>query len=848
MSEKIIRTVIQIRRDTEANWLANKDVVLKAGEPAMVLDGKNKGGLKLGDGVTTWENLPFLPSSEEIANKPAGKSYLTFSSLSSFTLKVNDVTKHWNGTLEYFAENKTWTTWDGTTTLSAVDNDEKYVLYLRGIGNTVITGINQNYKWVLTGSNIACIGNIENLLDYATVESGNHPTMANSCYYNMFQGCTSLTQAPALPATTLSNNCYAYMFNGCTSLTQAPALPAMTLAKNCYYNMFQGCTSLTQAPALPAMTLANYCYASMFYGCTSLTQAPALPAMTLANYCYQNMFYKCTSLTQAPALPATTLATYCYAYMFRGCTSLTQAPTLPATTLAEYCYSNMFYDCTSLTQAPALPVTTLADYCYQAMFRGCTALKLSTTQTDEYIQEYRIPSSGTGTTATNALSDMFKSTGGTFTGTPSINTTYYLSSDNMIVRETEIATLNGYVGSMIAEKAPVPDWNQNDDTQPDYVKNRPFYTGDPVETVLVEESTVSFSEANGLYQAEFPSTFEATVGETYKVSWDGTVYECTCVDLNGVPAIGNLSILGAGSDTGEPFVMSIMNGEVILIATADTSASHTFSISRTDVPVVKIDKKYLVQPDWNEPDSTSHAYIKNKPCYDYIEPSGVIWGSDSARTSAQSALTLVDLVDGWLIKGETYRLTVDGVETTYTCAADSNGRGLYIGTGFAVFGGGFFQYYTDATLRAYTDGLWNDGQKVRLEGPLRRYKKLDTSLYEAAAVDSTLTQTGQAADAAAVGNRLSSLSERMLAVDGTLTQTGQAADAAAVGNRLSSLSERISSISSAVDESEQHARVAQECAQAMAGTFDFTGYLRYQIVDAAPEAYDEGVLYIVTTA
>ena len=44
---------------------------------------------------------------------------------------------------------------------------------------------------------------------------------------------------------------------------------------------------------------------------------------------------------------------------------------------------------------------------------------------------------------------MFASTGGTFTGTPEINTTYYFSSDNMIVRETEIATLNGYVGSMI---------------------------------------------------------------------------------------------------------------------------------------------------------------------------------------------------------------------------------------------------------------------------------------------------------------------------------------------------------------------------------------------------------------
>ena len=83
------------------------------------------------------------------------------------------------------------------------------------------------------------------------------------------------------------------------------------------------------------------------------------------------------------------------------------------------------------------------------MFNGCTGLKLSSTQTGEYTQEYRIPSSGTGTTASNALTDMFASTGGTFTGTPSINTTYYLSTDNMIVRETEVATLNGYVGSMI---------------------------------------------------------------------------------------------------------------------------------------------------------------------------------------------------------------------------------------------------------------------------------------------------------------------------------------------------------------------------------------------------------------
>ena len=195
--------------------------------------------------------------------------------------------------------------------------------------------------------------------------------------------------------------------------------------------------------------MADNCYACMFQSCTGIIKAPELPAITLTNRCYYRMFAGCTSLTQAPALPATTLADNCYDCMFQDCTSFTQAPALPATTLANSCYRYMFYGCASLTQAPALPATTLPDYCYYGMFYGCTSLKLSYTKDGEYMVAYRIPTSGTGTSATYAVTNMFRYTGGTFTGTPSINTTYYLSSDNMIVRETEIATLNGYVGSMI---------------------------------------------------------------------------------------------------------------------------------------------------------------------------------------------------------------------------------------------------------------------------------------------------------------------------------------------------------------------------------------------------------------
>ena len=149
--------------------------------------------------------------------------------------------------------------------------------------------------------------------------------------------------------------------------------------------------------------------------------------LTIGNYCFCNMFYTRTSLISVDndCLPATTLATDCYRDMFRSCTSLTTAPALPATTLVSTCYANMFQGCTSLTTAPALPATTLVSTCYYGMFQGCTSLKISTTMTGIYDTAYRIPKTGTGTTATNALANMFLSTGGTFTGTPTINTTYY---------------------------------------------------------------------------------------------------------------------------------------------------------------------------------------------------------------------------------------------------------------------------------------------------------------------------------------------------------------------------------------------------------------------------------------
>ena len=165
---------------------------------------------------------------------------LEFSSANPFSISAP---KNWDGKLEY-TNGSGWKMWDGSAIASGEIENNHYI-YLRGTGNSKITGTtSSSVKWSIIGTNIACNGDIDLLLDYSTVKNGNRPAMASYCYSNMFQGCTSLTTAPSLPATTLANNCYYSMFQGCTSLKTVPSLPATTLANNCYNSMFYLCTKI----------------------------------------------------------------------------------------------------------------------------------------------------------------------------------------------------------------------------------------------------------------------------------------------------------------------------------------------------------------------------------------------------------------------------------------------------------------------------------------------------------------------------------------------------------------------------------------------------------------------------
>ena len=117
------------------------------------------------------------------------------------------------------------------------------------------------------------------------------------------------------------------------------------------------------------------------------------------------------------------------------------------------------------------------------------------------------------------------------------------------------------------------DWNQNDETALDYIKNRPFYAGDP-ELTEVFNGNISFNN-----HASFINHFSLLEGETYQVIWNNQEYFCICqkstIGANQFLCIGNTSLAEADSTQwidGEPFL--IQDGEfATIVNTSDDSSS-----------------------------------------------------------------------------------------------------------------------------------------------------------------------------------------------------------------------------------------------------------------------------------
>lgn len=133
------------------------------------------------------------------------------------------------------------------------------------------------------------------------------------------------------------------------------------------------------------------------------------------------------------------------------------------------------------------------------------------------------------------------------------------------------------------------NWEQNDPTADDYIKNRPFYTDESKKETVVK--TTNFT-ATSSYWWGSPFAFIPVEGETYKVTFDDKEYICTCYESDG-KCIGNIYVASegnVGTDTGEPFWYywydSYEYGMVVRY-----QGKHTITIEK--IKIVKIDKRYL---------------------------------------------------------------------------------------------------------------------------------------------------------------------------------------------------------------------------------------------------------------
>ena len=207
--------------------------------------------------------------------------YLTF--VSEGTTRLSLANNGENAPVLYYSTDaENWTAWD----YSAISFTRQAPLYLCGMNpNGFSAGASRFSLFTATGDRFSISGDIMSLIkndgDVSVIPS-------EGCFHFLFYGCSYLTAAPELPATTLAASCYQYMFADCTGLTSAPALPATTLQNSCYNNMFAGCTGLREAPQLPATTLVYRCYYNMFSGCTNLSYVKCAATDISANMCVDN--------------------------------------------------------------------------------------------------------------------------------------------------------------------------------------------------------------------------------------------------------------------------------------------------------------------------------------------------------------------------------------------------------------------------------------------------------------------------------------------------------------------------------------------------------------------------------
>lgn len=196
------------------------------------------------------------------------------------------------------------------------------------------------------------------------------------------------------------------------------------------------------------------------------------------------------------------------------------------------------------------------------------------------------------------------------------------------------------------------------------------------------------------------------VGETYTVTWNGVEYRCECMEVMGLPAVGNTIAVG-GEDNGIPFAIGRdINGNTLgavawfamPIELEDDGIYHCIISGNS---IKKVDLQYLYQPDWNENNRNSGSYIANKPFGEITAGTAIVPEQnvnltvDIAGNGELWASIVPNMgLSGYIVEGKNYNINFDG--------------SYYMGIGVAQDNMGIgVIYQSDSTSIAIVDNFEN---------------------------------------------------------------------------------------------------------------------------------------------
>ncbi len=267
---------------------------------------------------------------------------------------------------------------------------------------------------------------------------------------------------------------------------------------------------------------------------------------------------------------------------------------------------------------------------------------------------------------------------------------------------------DGKGGRSWGDVASTPDWDQNDPAAKDYVKNRTHWVEpNGATTEVFPEQSFSATIGSG-YQIALEESKIPTVGSNWTAVFDGKTYTGeTQADEFGSRVIGNLSILGLGEDSGEPYLVAIGNQSgVRALIFVEESGNHTMSLSTTPVIVHTIDPKYMpsdatILKVWQFSEDSDKEQIIRRINVQTVQNGGTYWPREVRYDVEEAALVLTaePITSAGYLHYERQDLTMPAVngEISFTDSDEDNLKIISkIGTSNAV--GQILIHYSDGYL------------------------------------------------------------------------------------------------------------------------------------------------------